>query len=183
MPTASRSIQTCLGRELMKNMAKIPTSRPSFPRQLSRLRPGAALIDRRIAPGRSVHVIESDGEELEFLCDFLGIAGLRVSGSTDPARAPDFVARMRPDVLICNLAELEMGGDQLLDRTRKASPDTRVILISNWRRQPLVEHVNAGSGVDLLIGPFNAIGLLRAVEKMLASKSPGGPGPSSGPTA
>src|SRR5690242_17501052 len=117
----------------MKKVARTAAPRPRLPLQFPRNRPGGGVSDRGSA-GHSVHVIEPDEEELAFLCDFLSIPGLRVSGSTDPARALGFVARMHPEILICNLAALEMGADALLDRTRVASPTTRVILVSNWPR-------------------------------------------------
>ena len=123
--------------------------------------------------GRTVHVIEGDEEELVFLCDFLSFSGLRVSGSTDSERALQFVERMRLDLLICNLATSELGGDKLLERMRRASPATRIILISNWPKQPVVEHVRESSEIDLLIGPFNAVSLLRAVERILGRERSG----------
>jgi hypothetical protein len=50
-----------------------------------------------------------------------------------------------------------------------------VILVSNRPRQPLVDQANAGSGVDFLIGPFNAVGLPRAIEQILAPGFEGDP--------
>ena len=155
----------------MKKLAK--TSGPQY--RFPELRPSREIPVRSPIAGHSVHVIESDEEELMFVCDFLSIAGLRVSGSTDPARGLKSIARTRPEILISNLAELEMGGDEFLDRARKASPGTRLILISNWLGQPAERCGRAEYGVDFLIGPFNAVGLLRAVEQILASASQGDP--------
>jgi len=154
----------------MKRLPKI-TEQPS--KELRWKAPEAGAPGCDLKSGRSVHVLESDQEELVFLCDFLSFSGLRVSGSTDPERALRFVERRRPDVLICNLATSEMGGDKLLEGMWKACPATRVILISNWPNQPVVEHGREGSDVDLLIGPFNAISLLRALERILGKARPG----------
>jgi len=117
----------------------------------------------------SVHVIEPDEEQLVFLCDFLSIPGLLVTGSSDPIRGMEFVGRAYPDVLICDLALPAMGGEEVLNQVRKRSPRTRVILTSNRAGHPQVEHVRKGAGVDLLMGPFNAVGLLQAVERILKS--------------
>jgi len=118
----------------------------------------------------SVHVIEPDEEQLIFLCDFLSIPGLLVTGSTDPFRGIEYVGRAHPDILICDLALPGMGGEEVLNRTRKRSPRTRVILTSDRRRQPVVENVGKESGVDLIIGPINAVELLQAVERILKTK-------------
>lgn len=119
----------------------------------------------------SVHVIEPDEEQLIFLCDFLSIPGLLVTGSTDPFRGIEYVGRAHPDILICDLAVPGMGGEEVLNRTRKRSPRTRVILTSDRRGHPVVENVRKGSGVDLIIGPFSAVELLQAVERILGGES------------
>lgn len=119
----------------------------------------------------SVHVIEPDEEELIFLGDFLSISGLLVTGSSDPFRGIEYVGRAHPDILICDLALPGMGGEEVLNRTRKRSPRTKVILTSDRPGLPVVENVRKGSGVDLIIGPFNAVELLRAVERILETGS------------
>jgi DNA-binding NtrC family response regulator len=119
----------------------------------------------------AVHVIEPDEEELIFLCDFLSISGLLVTGSSDPARGLEYVERAHPEVLICGLSQPAMNGEEILDRTRKASPRTRVILTSDQPGPALVEPVLMGSGAALLQGPFNAVSLLRTVERLLGDES------------
>jgi len=117
----------------------------------------------------SVHVIEPDEEQLIFLCDFLSIPGLLVTGSTDPFRGIEYVGRAHPDILICDLALPGMGGEEVLNRTRKRSPRTKVILTSDRPGHPVVENVRKENGVDLIIGPVNAVELLQAVERILRS--------------
>jgi DNA-binding response OmpR family regulator len=118
----------------------------------------------------SVHVIEPDEEQLIFLCDFLSLPGLLVTGSSDPVRGIEYVGKSHPDVLICDLALPAMGGEEVLNRTRKLSPRTRLILTSRHSGHGVVEHVRKGIGVDLLMGPFNAVELLQALERILKSE-------------
>jgi len=115
----------------------------------------------------AVHIIELNPRKLLFLCDFLSVPGLRVTGSSDPERGLDYIARAQPDVVICDLALPQMEGEELLDRIRKVSPRTRVILTSGRSSLPIVEHMRAGGGIDLLLGPLSAPGLLNAVQRML----------------
>jgi CheY-like chemotaxis protein len=117
--------------------------------------------------GHTVHIIQVDARKLLFLCDFLSVPGLRVTGSSDPARALNYVSRARPEVLICDLAMPQMGGKELLERTHQVSPETRVILTSDRVSHPVAEHVQRGGGVDLLLGPLSAAGLLWAVDRIL----------------
>jgi DNA-binding response OmpR family regulator len=160
----------------MKRLPKISWRSPEIPPPQTSSRRQAASGDRGIDSGSLVHVIESDEEELIFLCDFLSIPGHRVTGSTDLVRGLQFVERMKPDILICNLATCDVGGDELLERTQKVSTSTRLILVSNWPKQPVVEQLKPGTGIDLMMGPFNAVTLLQAVERMLAGKPGGDPG-------
>jgi len=115
----------------------------------------------------TVHILHPDEEELYFLCDFLGLAGFRSSGSSRPELALDFVARMRPDLLVCPLELPGPTGEEVCARSRRASPHTQVLLTSDRMLDPFPERVRRISGVELLRGPFNAVGLLRAVERLI----------------
>jgi len=115
----------------------------------------------------TVHVLHPNNEELYFLCDFLGMAGFRSSGSSRPERALEFVARTRPDILVCPLDLPGMGGEEVCARSRRSSSHTQVLLTSDRILEPLSERLRKFSGVELLRGPFNAVGLLRAVERLI----------------
>jgi len=137
----------------------------------------SGIRDRRIAAigsdgdgAHTVHLIESNERKLLFLCNYLSVPGIRVTGSSDPGRGLEFVSRVRPEVLICDLALPQMGGAELLARTRKASPETRVILTSTRANHPVLEQLRKGAGIDLLIGPLDAPGLLGAVRRILRTE-------------
>jgi DNA-binding response OmpR family regulator len=115
----------------------------------------------------TVHVLHPNDEELYFLCDFLGMAGFRASGSSRVERALEFVARSRPDILVCPLELPDIGGEEVCTRSRRASSHTQVLLTSDRIMEPLSERLRKFSGVELLRGPFNAVGLLRAVERLI----------------
>ena len=117
---------------------------------------------------RTVHIIEPRERKLLFLCEYLSRHGLCVTGSSDPERGLMFVVRSHPEVLICDLALPQMGGDVLLRRIRAVSPETRVILTSARASHPVLEHVRASGGIDLVMGALSAPGLLNAVERMLS---------------
>lgn len=122
------------------------------------------------ATRHSVHVIEPNEERLIFLCDFLSMPDVLVTGSSDPIRGLDYVGKTHPDVLICDLALPAMGGEAVLNEARKRSPCTRLILTSRQSRYGVVEHVRRGLGVDLLMGPFTATELHSALQRMLKSE-------------
>lgn len=115
----------------------------------------------------SVHVIHPDEGELYFLCDFLAMTGFRAGGSSRPERALESVGRTRPDVLVCPLALPGAAAADVAREARRRSPHTQVLLTSDQALVPLPEGVRTLSGVDLLRGPFNAVGLLRAVERLI----------------
>ncbi len=115
----------------------------------------------------TVHVLHPNEEELYFLCDFLGMAGFRSSGSSRAERALEYIARSRPDVLVCPLDLPGRGGEELCVQSRRASTHTQVLLTSDRILDPIPERIRKISGVELLRGPFNAVGLLRAVERLI----------------
>jgi DNA-binding response OmpR family regulator len=95
------------------------------------------------------------------------MAGFRSSGSSRAERALDFVARTHPDILVCPLELPDMGGEEICTRSRRVSTHTQVLLTSDRILDPLPERIRKISGVELLRGPFNALGLLRAVERLI----------------
>ena len=115
----------------------------------------------------TVHVIEPNEEELVFLCDFLSMSGFKTSGSSRAESALEYVARMKPDVLLCPLLSGGVNVEDVLVRTRKTSPHTQVLLTSPRIHDPLPEGIRKVTGVDLLRGPHNAVTLLRAVERLI----------------
>ncbi|HLY10544.1 MAG TPA: response regulator [Planctomycetota bacterium] len=115
----------------------------------------------------TIHVIEPNAEELIFLCDFLSLSGFKASGSSNPESALEYVARMHPDVLLCPLLGPGISGEEVFVRSRKQSSHTQVLLTSNRILDPLPERIRKASGVELLRGPYNAIALLRAVERLI----------------
>lgn len=117
--------------------------------------------------GHTVHVVLGNVRRLLFLCRSLSVPGLHVTGSSDLARALKYVSRARPEVLICDLAMPEMGGEELLERLHEASPESRVILTSDRAGHPVVEHVGQGGSVDFMMGPLDTVGLLKAVDRIL----------------
>jgi len=117
--------------------------------------------------GHTVHVIEVNERKLLFLCDFLSVQGLRVTGSSDPERALQYVSKARPEVLICDVAMAPMGGAELLERVRQVSPETVMIFTMDRGTQQVVECVGKGGKVNLLLGPLSAPGLLDAVGRIL----------------
>ena len=116
---------------------------------------------------RTVHVIEPNEEELVFLCDFLTMSGFKVSGSSGQESALEVVGRMQPDVLLCPLQSSGMSGEEVFIRSRKCSPHTQVLLTSDRILDPLPDRIRKSSGVELLRGPYNVVGLLRAVERLI----------------
>lgn len=132
-------------------------------KRLPKAQEPSSAVDSR----RSVHVIDANDEELLFLCDFLSMAGFRTSGSSHPASALEYIARTHPDVVVCPLGLPDMGGEEIVSRSRRVSPHTQVLLTSERRMDPLPEGLRRASGVDLLRGPFSAVGLLRAVERLV----------------
>lgn len=90
---------------------------------------------------------------------------LIVDVATDPFAAMETASRLRPHVIVCDLAMESLGGPEMIRRFRASSPSSQ-ILPWTWQREPdaIAEALEAGAAGYLLKddGPAEVIRAIRA---------------------
>ena len=82
------------------------------------------------SPAPRVAVVDDDASLAEMLAEALRQGGYDVTAFTDPREALARAALLPLDVLFVDLVMPEMGGLELADRIRDASPDTQVVVLT-----------------------------------------------------
>src|SRR5687767_12587755 len=92
-------------------------------------------------------LLVDDNEDLRFLVRTAVEArgGFEVIGEASDGRAGvELAASMKPEVVLLDLDMPAMGGLEALPLVREASPDSKVIVLSSFRRDDYEQAVRAG---------------------------------------
>jgi len=77
---------------------------------------------------------------------------------------------MRPDVLITDVVMPGMSGRVLVERLRRTVPDLRVIYMSGYTDDAIVNHGILNEGIDFLQKPFTMVNLAAKIRSALKKK-------------
>ncbi len=119
------------------------------------------------------HVLAIDDDEalLELLRKVLGEHDCRVSARTSAIAALKLLAEAPPDIVLCDIRMPGMNGMALLERVKKDSPDTIVILMTAFGSiDSAVEAMKRGAA-DYITKPFKMDEILVVLEKALEQRA------------
>jgi two-component system response regulator HydG len=119
----------------------------------------------------NVHLIDQNSEDLLFLFDLLTNGGFNVEASSTAVDGLDRIARVRPGLVLCEFEMQDLNGLEVLERVKRLSPLTEVVLMSDWGGWLQHEEVRRRGGLDLLLKPFGRRDVLRIVERLAADPS------------
>jgi DNA-binding response OmpR family regulator len=122
--------------------------------------------------GRLVYLVHCDSDVLLSLYEVLSAAGFEVAASSNALDALGYVVRTKPRAVLCHWEMPEMGGAEFLERSRRCSPETRVIMTSRHANGPLYDDVLEQGGDDLLREPFSQVAVVHVVSRMLRFSVP-----------
>jgi signal transduction histidine kinase/DNA-binding response OmpR family regulator len=135
--------------------------------------------------GELVLVADDSREIRRFLEETVLIpAGYRVRSVGDGMSALSLAQELDPDVVITDHQMPNLTGLQLIERLRKKSPNTPVILISSEGSDLMALEANQAGAADFLVKPFQADTLLHSLQRVLGrslkavTKPTGGAAPS-----
>lgn len=94
-------------------------------------------------------------------------AGYRVRSVGDGMSALSLAQELEPDVVITDHQMPNLTGLQLIERLRKKSPNTPVILISSEGSDLMALQANQAGAADFLVKPFQADTLLHSLQRVL----------------
>jgi hypothetical protein len=123
--------------------------------------------------------VEDDDAVRNLTCRILRRRGHLVERAADPHRALAHFSGLAPgapapfDVVLTDLVMPGMNGAELARRMRDAAPGIRVIYMSGYVEEAVLQRVADDRTATLLEKPFRASTVLRAVESQM-ERGPGG---------
>ena len=131
--------------------------------------------DENPAPGGSERllVVEDDGDVARYLKAILERAGYGVSAARTAEEALAILenADERIDLLITDVVMPGMSGIDLVKRTRRLRPELRIVVISGYTRDVVLERGSIEPGVAFLSKPLTAENFLGTIWKILENDS------------
>ncbi|HXH07942.1 MAG TPA: CHASE domain-containing protein [Vicinamibacterales bacterium] len=119
--------------------------------------------------GETVLVVEDEPELRELVEEILGARGYRVLGADSPLDALALVAHHEGpiDLLLTDVVMPKMSGRELAQRVQAVNPALRVLYMSGYTDEAIVQHGVLDPGLALIQKPFAPDDLARAVAAVL----------------
>jgi DNA-binding NtrC family response regulator len=112
-------------------------------------------------------VVDDESDSLAYLFDLLHNEGYRVLPTSSPLDALEHVIKKKPQLIISDLRMPDLDGMELLDRVKKVSPGSRVILLTAYGDWDMRQDVIRRGGEAMLLKPSSNDEILKAVRKAL----------------
>ena len=124
--------------------------------------------------GQTVLVVEDAEGIRKMVCAMLTQSGYNCLEAGDGAEALDMVAECVAaiDLVITDMVMPRMGGKELADHLARLRPDIRILFMSGYTEDPVVQNIERASGF-FLAKPFTATALTGKVREALNRPSAG----------
>ena len=109
------------------------------------------------------HLLESVSRLLAAAFDIVGIAG-------DGRQALDLARRLRPDVVVLDVAMPDLNGFQTLEQLRRDGPETRVVFLTMHRDDEFVAAAINGGAMGYVLKSRIHLDLISAIDHALAGR-------------
>lgn len=113
-------------------------------------------------------IVDDESDSLAFLFDLLHNEGYRVLPTSNPFDALAQVEQKKPDLIISDLRMPDLDGLELLERVKRTSPQTRVILLTAYGDWEMFQDVLRKGGETMLLKPSCNEEILRCVRQALS---------------
>jgi two-component system response regulator HydG len=110
-------------------------------------------------------IVEDDPDSRDALVRTLSGAGYRTLEADNGEKALDMLLRHNSDLLIADLRLPSMDGLELLKRSKSASPDIEVLLVTGYGSVEIAVEAMKEGAYDFIPKPVRKVHLLRAVER------------------
>ena len=151
--------------------AKGTTFRIYFPRTTEEARPGTPETSRSssLAGNETVLVVEDQDEVRNLVEEILGMQGytvLKASNGEEALRLGK--SRRKPiQLLLTDMVMPGMNGKELAERMQKMYPGMKVILMSGYAEEGLIQWGTIIQGMEFIKKPFRVETLIQTVRKVL----------------
>jgi len=128
---------------------------------------------RALAGGTETVLVVEDVEQVrQIVRSILERAGYKVIDATDGADALKVASKFSDniDLLVTDVVMPEMGGRELAERLQRARPNTKVLYMSGYTEDSIVDRGVLMRGIDFMAKPFTPDTLLQHVRGTLDKK-------------
>jgi signal transduction histidine kinase/ActR/RegA family two-component response regulator len=132
----------------------------------------AALGNPPVAGG-TVMVVEDEDSVRGYLREFLGSRGLNVLAAAQGQEALE-IASLYPgeiDVLLTDVVMPNMSGRELAERLSAMRPGLKVLFISGYTDDAILQHGVLDGGTEFMNKPFSPPVLLQKIKELLANRT------------
>lgn len=132
--------------------------------------PAPAPAPQQSHAGERVLIVDDEPTVRILVADALGDLGYACIAAEDGAAALEiFESDQRIDLLITDVGlPGGLNGRQVADAARVSRPDLRVLFITGYAENAVLNHGHIVPGIEVLTKPFAVDALIRRVERMLA---------------
>jgi len=113
-----------------------------------------------------VYLVHDDSDTLLSLYETLSGAGFRVAASSSAVDGLSYLARTRPPALLYGWPMPEMEGEEFIERVKRISPGTRVLVCLRKADKRLVDRVLRLGGTEVLLEPISPSAVIHAISRM-----------------
>jgi CheY-like chemotaxis protein len=106
--------------------------------------------------------VEDNADDLQMLCELLGLLGHEVSGVADAAGAMERMASRHFDVLLTDVNLPGLSGIALARQAKAAAPSLRVVFVSGYD-DAMASHI--GFPATWLTKPYDVEALMAAISQ------------------
>ncbi len=125
-------------------------------------------VDAPVQPGRGVILVVEDNDDVrQTMCEMLRMLGYTVLEASHPQDALRLGAVNAPDLLITDIVLPEMRGAELAHRLSVMHPAMKVLFVSGYTENTIIEQGELKPGVEFLAKPFTMAQLSAKVKQTL----------------
>ena len=106
---------------------------------------------------KKILVIDDEPEVGELLADFLGMHGYQVLTAVRAGDGLEKVKTEKPTVVLLDIMMPQIDGLECLQRIRKTSPETIVIIISGIKDEKIAQEAIRRGAYDYVAKPFDLV--------------------------
>lgn len=105
---------------------------------------------------RTVHLVHHDSDVLLSLYEVLSASGFQVAASSNTLDALAYIARSRPQAVLCRWKMPQMEAPEFIRRVKAVSPLTRIIICSEQADGEKYRQLTSLGASDLIPEPVRA---------------------------
>jgi CheY-like chemotaxis protein len=143
--------------------------RLSHPELTALLKGVAAKVERKLARGRTILVVDDEADMVETCARIFRRSGDTCVTTTNPQDALALVERVRPNLILTDLRMPGVDGLTLLRQIKQVAPETPVVIFTAYVSEASAREALEAGAAAYLAKPFTAAQLRLTVERVLGS--------------